>query len=394
MELKRKQEESDFAYKERLIVAKLDKEIDLDWSEIAELLGEDCHPDHLRKTAYGIYESYKHRLENAIDITGQDILDTIEAKKIELQKERYKLSDQRVAFNKMVRQKARQEEINEIIEKCISEGNLPVLNVPAKQPAKRSNKSMLVSLNDLHYGQDITNSWNVYNSDVCERRIAEYLDRIIQIQAEQNADECVVWANGDMISGNIHNEISITNKENVIEQIMQVSELIASFLCYLSGYFNKIRFISVSGNHSRIGKKEDALKDERLDDLIEWYLKARLSGVNNIKFNDYEKIDTTMYIVKVQGLNYVGVHGDYDYSPSSIQNLVSMVGKPIYGLLSGHLHHNKIDTIQGIKTIMGGSMIGMDSYCIQKRILGKPEQLVCICTQDGLMCSYDVELKQ
>ena len=171
MELKRKQEESDFAYKERLIVAKLDKEIDLDWSEIAELLGEDCHPDHLRKTAYGIYESYKHRLENAIDITGQDILDTIEAKKIELQKERYKLSDQRVAFNKMVRQKARQEEINEIIEKCISEGNLPVLNVPAKQPAKRSNKSMLVSLNDLHYGQDITNSWNVYNSDVCERRI-------------------------------------------------------------------------------------------------------------------------------------------------------------------------------------------------------------------------------
>ena len=151
MELKRKQEESDFAYKERLIVAKLDKEIDLDWSEIAELLGEDCHPDHLRKTAYGIYESYKYRLENAIDITGQDILDTIEAKKIELQKERYKLSDQRVAFNKMVRQKARQEEINEIIEKCISEGNLPVLNVPVKQPAKRSNKSMLVSLNDLHY---------------------------------------------------------------------------------------------------------------------------------------------------------------------------------------------------------------------------------------------------
>lgn len=394
MELKRKDGESDFAYKERLIVAKLDKEIDLDWSDIAELLGEDCHPDHLRKTAYGIYESYQYRLQSSIDITGQDIIDTIEAKKIELQKERYKLNDQRVAFNKMVRQKARQEEINEILEKCIAEGNLPKLEVSTKVPVKSSNKSMLVSLNDLHYGQDITNSWNVYNSTICERRLAEYLYRIVEIQAEQKASECIVWANGDLISGNIHNEISVTNKENVIEQIMQVSELIASFLCYLSGYFNTIKFVSVSGNHSRIGKKEDALKDERLDDLVEWYLKARLRGINNIKFDEYEKIDTTAYVVKVQGLNYIGVHGDYDYSASSIQNLVSMIGKPIYGILSGHLHHNKIDTVQGIKTIMGGSMIGMDSYCVQKRILGVPEQIVCICTNEGLKCSYNVELKQ
>ena len=394
MELKRKPNESDFAYKERLIIAKLDKEIDLDWSEIAELLGEDCHPDHLRKTAYGIYESYKYRLENAIDISGQDILDTIEAKKIELQKERYKLSDQRVAFNKMVRQKARQEEINEIIEKCISSGNLPELERPTKLLTKYSKKSMLISLNDLHYGQDIENSWNVYNSEICERRIAEYLEKIIQIQANEKAEECIVWANGDMISGNIHNEISITNKENVIEQITHVSELISSFLYYLSQYFSKVRFVSVSGNHSRLTKKEDALKDERLDDLIEWYLKARLQNVDNIKFDGYDKIDTTMYVVKVQGLNYVGVHGDYDYTPASVQNLTSMIDVPVYAILSGHLHHNKIDTIQGIKTIMGGSMIGMDSYCVQKRILGKPEQLICICTQDGLLCSYNIELKQ
>ena len=132
MEIKRRENESDFAYKERLVVAKLDKELDLDWSDIAELIGEDCHPDHLRKTAYGIYESYKYRLQNAIDINGQDIIDTIEAKKIDLQKERYKLNDQRVAFNKMVRNRARQEEINEILVKAIDEANLPQLTSPSR----------------------------------------------------------------------------------------------------------------------------------------------------------------------------------------------------------------------------------------------------------------------
>ena len=394
MELKRKENESDFAYKERLVVAKLDKELDLDWSDIAELIGEDCHPDHLRKTAYGIYESYKYRLQNAIDINGQDIIDTIEAKKIDLQKERYKLNDQRVAFNRMVRNRARQEEVNEILVKAIEEANLPKLTSPSKSPKKYDKKSMLVSLNDLHYGQDIINSWNVYNSEVCERRIAEYLNRVIEIQAEQRAEECVVWANGDLISGNIHNEISVTNKENVIEQIMGVSELIASFLAYLSEYFNKVRFVSVSGNHSRISRKEDALKDERLDDLTEWYLKARLQSIDNIEFDAYNKIDTTMYVVKVQGLNYVGVHGDYDFTNAAIQSLTSMISEPVYGILSGHLHHNKLDTVQGVKTIMGGSMIGMDSYCVQKRILGNPEQIVCICTPEGLRCTYNVELKQ
>lgn len=376
----------------------INKTNDTPYEYLSEILfgeGNCFNESEVRKRMYGmkrLIEIIESDITNTID--SEAILKELEDKKIELQKERYKLSDQRIAFNKLVRNKARQEEINEIIEKCISDGNLPKLETPKPDNKKYNKKSMLVSLNDLHYGQDIINFWNVYNSEVCQQRIAEYLDKIIEIQAEQNAEECVVWANGDLISGNIHNEISITNKENVIEQLTQVSELIASFLACLSNYFNKVRFVSVAGNHSRLGKKEDSLKDERLDDIVEWYLKARLQNISKIKFDEYKKIDTTMYVVKVQGLNYVGVHGDYDYSDTSIRNLVSMVEEPVYAILSGHLHHNKIDTVQGIKTIMGGSMIGMDSYCIQKRIIGVPEQLVCICTQDGLKCTYNVELKK
>ena len=186
----------------------------------------------------------------------------------------------------------------------------------------------------------------------------------------------------------------MTNKENVIEQIKGVSELIAEFLAELSNHFNHVTFISVAGNHSRIEPNKDkALISERLDDLVEWYLDARLQNFDNITIGGGDKIDHTIYLIDVRGKTYCGVHGDFDGSASKIQALQAMAGKQLYAVLSGHLHHNKTDEVQGVKTIMAGSFLGMDDYCVQKRIVGKAEQMVCVCDEYGIRCSYDISLQ-
>ena len=46
--------ETDFEYKFRLCKDKINKNIDLDWSEIVSILNLDVSADHLRKTAYGM----------------------------------------------------------------------------------------------------------------------------------------------------------------------------------------------------------------------------------------------------------------------------------------------------------------------------------------------------
>lgn len=56
MEYNRQENESAFEHKKRLCIAKKNHEIDLDWIEIAEILGLDCSPEHLRKVAVGIWE--------------------------------------------------------------------------------------------------------------------------------------------------------------------------------------------------------------------------------------------------------------------------------------------------------------------------------------------------
>ena len=66
MNLEKQPNESSFEYKLRLCKAKINKDIDLDWSEICELLGLDISADHLRKTAYGLveYDDYIHGFQS------------------------------------------------------------------------------------------------------------------------------------------------------------------------------------------------------------------------------------------------------------------------------------------------------------------------------------------
>ena len=219
-----------------------------------------------------------------------------------------------------------------------------------------------------------------------------YLDKIIDIAKRHNSENCVVFSNGDAISRAIHKTIQIANKENVIDQIKGVSEYIAEFLAELSKHFNEVRFVSVAGNHSRINTKENSPLDERLDDLIEWYLEARLQNFKNIVIGGHEKIDSTMYLMDIRGITYCGIHGDFDCTPIKISSLQAMARRNIYAILCGHRHHNMVDNVSGVKIVMAGSFLGMDDYCIQKRLFGKPEQMVCVCDRTGIVCHYDIEL--
>lgn len=62
MNYNRLENECFFEWKLRLCKAKLNKEIDLDWQEISDILELNVSADHLRKTAYGMleYDEYIH----------------------------------------------------------------------------------------------------------------------------------------------------------------------------------------------------------------------------------------------------------------------------------------------------------------------------------------------
>ena len=407
MGLERLDGETLYEYQKRLVYGKLvDKTLaDYDYSEIAECLyGKQYASDVARRMMYGTRMTIDAIDEERISVVGacggssddpdvSSIISERESQKAELKKERQKLYDQRTAFNKSIRDRSRQEELNEILEDALRSGAVTPLDYHRRYIDITSDNDMIVSLNDIHYGANIDNNWCTYNPDVCREMFRQYLDKIISVAELHRSERCYVVGAGDFISGNIHYSIAVTNKENVIKQIMGISELIAEFLSEISEYFREVKFISVSGNHSRLNPNKDScLTEERLDDIIGWYLKARLQNHENVYIDDAARIDETMALFSVRGLTYMLVHGDFDSSPNKVQSLQTMARSTVYAVLCGHKHHNSMDVVQGIRVLMAGSFQGVDRYCVNNRIFGEPEQMICICNDSGIVCQYDVKL--
>lgn len=314
----------------------------------------------------------------------------------EIKKEKIKLRDERTESNRGIRIEARVEDKLDYFEKIIA--NQGKIDYEPLKPAEReliktkSDNDLVIMLSDLHIGQTFASAWGRYNLEVAKDRMNQYLNKIIEIKDRHNSENCFVTLQGDMISNSIHKTIAITNRENVIEQVISASEIITAFLAELSKIFNNVTVVSVVGNHSRIDKKEDALKDERLDTLIEWYAKSKLENFENIEF--IEPYDNTFNCFVVRNKHYFVVHGDYDkFDMAGVAKLSMMAGYFPYCILFGHRHFPATTEINGIKLVQSGSFPGAgDDHTIELRLSGKPSQTVLVCNEDGIECNYTVEL--
>ena len=71
-----------------------------------------------------------------------------------------------------------------------------------------------------------------------------------------NVDKIYILGLGDYLSGIIHTTIRIENRENIVEQVMNVSETLASFMNTLSEIC-EIYYYDVSDNHGRVFPNKD-----------------------------------------------------------------------------------------------------------------------------------------
>ena len=257
----------------------------------------------------------------------------------------------------------------------------------------KGDNDMLVILSDFHIGQCFDSAWGKYNSDIAFKRVEQLAEKVRKVQYKHKSENLYIAISGDLISGNIHKSIAITNREDVITQIKIASKIIINFCYNMSKYFKKVYVTNVAGNHSRIDKKDDALHSERLDDLVGWVVNSSLQHIDNIIFLP-NRLDIGIGEMTIRGKQYVSVHGDYDkFSKSGVENLVMMIGYIPYAVLFGHLHVCSLDECNGVKMIRGGSLAGAgDQYTIEKRLSGKPAQMICICDEKGVDCYYPVEL--
>jgi len=183
------------------------------------------------------------------------------------------------------------------------------------------------------------------------------------------------------------------NKENMIEQIVGVSELVAYFLYKLAENFECVYVNSVDGNHSRIDPNlENVLRNERYDSLIPWYCKAKLADIDNIVFVN-NSIDSSIGSFEIYGLLYISVHGDLEKDLKvSAHNIEKMIGRHIDYMLAAHTHVPEL-RLEDTVYIRNGCVCGSgDDYTMKKRLFGPPSQVCMICSDRGIDSIHPVIL--
>lgn len=357
---------------------------------INELTGDDFGESTYRKKFQAFQKMLDANQSKFVDSDTQ--IKEIEVQKRELERAKIKFRDERNAWQKQNYIDARVEQKLDLLEEeLLSQGRV---NFDIHDNVNiSSDNDILVILSDFHIGQTFRSIWGEYNSDIAKKRLNQLLNEIVAIQKLHNSEKCYVSLQGDMLSGNIHKTIQVTNRENIIEQIKIASELISSFCYELTKCFSVVFMSSVSGNHSRMDRKDEALHDERLDDIITWGVELSLKHIDNFHVLN-RKLDNGIADMDIRGKSYIAVHGDFDgYNKTGVSNLCMHLGFIPYAITYGHLHTCAIDETNGVKMIRGGSLAGSgDDYTIEKRLSGKPSQMVCVCNKKGVVCYYPIEL--
>lgn len=365
------------------------------WQDVADILNELLCTEYTESKFRKQRQSFDKMLSaNQSKFADSDAqLKEIEIQKRELERKKIQFRDERNAWQKQNFTDAR---VEEKLDKLESElASLGRTNFDEHNNFSiDSDNDMLIILSDLHIGQTFDSIFGKYNTDIAKDRLNQLLNEVISIRDLHNSKNCYVSLQGDLISGNIHKSIQVSNRENVIEQIKIATELISSFCYELSLHFEAVFMSNVSGNHTRMDRKDDAIHDERLDDIISWAVELSLKHIDNFHVL-HRNIDTGISDISIRGKSYIAVHGDYDgFNKTGVQNLCLALGFVPYAITYGHLHVCSVDETNGVKMIRGGSLAGCgDSYTIEKRLTGKPSQMVCICTDKGVKAYYPIELK-
>lgn len=369
-----------------------DKNLIGSWQDVADILNELLGSEYTESKFRKQFQAFNKMLNaNRSKFTDSDEqIKEIEVQKRELEKERKKLSDARVDYNRLIRQEARKESYADMVKRIICE-NVEPMNIPVHYTLFNSSTDLLVHLTDIHTGIEIHNWKNDFDSDILKRRIEKFTSDILDIRGMHQSENCYLVI-GEILSGIIHNNLRLQNNMDLMEQFKYVSELISAMLSRMANHFNHIYVYTTPGNHSRISpKKEDALDGENMDVLLPFYLKARMQNFENITICD-NNIESEIAMFNIRGNNVFAAHGHKDSPSNVVQNFTMMFGIKPEIVLLGHRHTNSMETVYDTKVIQSGCVSGSDQFATSIRKVNRPEQTVSVIGNNGLICLYDIQL--
>ena len=377
---------------------------DMTWVDIAAFLNKEFRED---ETKYYDSSAYRKKYKNFADAYEgifskenftQNQMSEYEEQIKELFIAKKQFEDQRRESKKLWTAESR---FKHLTEKMIGAVNnlcdvKPLIFNDSPREILPSCKDAILCLADWHLGMVTENIWNKYNVDICYQRVIQLVEKTIQYLRQHNIDTLHVLLLGDAAHGAIHASCRVASEEEVCDQLMQVSELIAEVVNRLSEEVSEVNVYSTYGNHLRtVQNKHDSSHSDNMEKIIPWYLEQRLQNnnrVNIIRSDYYEFI-----YLNVFGYDIVAAHGDLEKFKSFGVTVNTLFTKK-YGVtidytISADKHHIEEFETMGIESVLVRSLCGTDSYANNIRAYSAPGQTLMIFSpEEGRECTYNIKL--
>jgi predicted phosphodiesterase len=263
--------------------------------------------------------TFKSRMDEAIKRFGKP--DIPDADPIQARQQKTNARLQRKRIEELERTAAADRTIREAVF-GLSQRPLEPPNWNAR-PSKgtKHREAIVLFLSDVHMGEVVSMSAmggrNSYNMKIAAARLERYFQSVVKLGTEHwtgpAPDSIYLVLGGDLVSGEIHDELAKTNDLQAIPAVRVLAEALAAGLDLLRKSFPTIpiHVISVPGNHGRTTKKPESKAfainsyDTLVALLLEWW--ANTKGLKGVTFSAPHTGDA---LVTIHGWNVLFTHGD------------------------------------------------------------------------------------
>jgi len=246
-----------------------------------------------------------------------------------------------------------------------------------------------VMLSDLHWGESVRKAQvggvNEFNLSIARRRLRTVFDTTILLckilDPQMRYPGIVIPLGGDMVSGNIHDELAATNDLNTMPTLLDLYKCLVPGIRLMADTFGNVFLPCVSGNHDRDTKK--IWNKDRNHTSFGWllyqFLALAFDGDNRVTFYIPDGSDA---LYRVYNTRYNLTHGDQFRGGDGIigplgpitrgeqkkNARASQVGQDYDVMEFGHFHTRLLSArLRG-----NGSLKGYDEYAMANNFKFEP----------------------
>jgi predicted phosphodiesterase len=181
-------------------------------------------------------------------------------------------------------------------------------------------EALILFLSDLHMGEVISKEEmggrNSFNKAIARRRLERLFQSVVKLGtihwSGPPPEVIYLVLGGDLISGEIHDELAKTNDLLSIPAVKALTEsLIAGIQLLLKSFACPINVISVPGNHGRTTRKPEAkaFALNSYDTLVAWSLESWFTAQSERRLT-FSAPASGDALVNIMGWNVLFTHGD------------------------------------------------------------------------------------